>query len=187
MIKSKEQKTCSKCEEAYPATTEFFNKCKGGKFGLRSDCKKCATKIRKARYQKEKVEANQKRIEWRNASPENKKRDKIACQKWRKAHPESWQKYNKNKRLRILKKVAGNDPLKCKRCGCDKVEVLEINHINGGGNQETKNKKNEFDKTILNGTRRTDDLEILCKICNNLHYIEMKFGELPFEIFWEGE
>ena len=34
-------KTCTKCGETLPATTEYFHKNKTGKYGLRSRCKKC--------------------------------------------------------------------------------------------------------------------------------------------------
>lgn len=34
-------KTCTKCGETWPATTEFFSKAKRGKYGLRAVCKMC--------------------------------------------------------------------------------------------------------------------------------------------------
>ena len=34
-------KRCTKCGETLPATTEYFHKAKGGKYGLRGKCKKC--------------------------------------------------------------------------------------------------------------------------------------------------
>ena len=35
-------KICKKCELSYPATEEYFNKCKGTKYGLQSYCRACS-------------------------------------------------------------------------------------------------------------------------------------------------
>jgi len=40
-------KICSKCGKKLPVTTEFFYKNKGGKYGFRSECKKCLNKQHK--------------------------------------------------------------------------------------------------------------------------------------------
>lgn len=42
-------KVCTKCNCEKPATLEFFHKQKRGLHGLRSDCKKCASEINRAR------------------------------------------------------------------------------------------------------------------------------------------
>jgi hypothetical protein len=34
--------------------------------------------------------------------------------------------------------------------------------------------------------RDVDDLELLCRPCNAVHYLEMRHGPLPFRIVWEG-
>lgn len=39
------QKACAKCKQMYPATTEYFRKHKGNKFGLYSVCKSCERAI----------------------------------------------------------------------------------------------------------------------------------------------
>src|SRR5689334_5265380 len=70
------------------------------------------------------------------------------------------------------------DPrLKCVRCGCDDLRFIEKNHKNGGGNKESKS-RGRFtlcNYEIINGIRKTDDLELLCKPCNHIHYLEKKF------------
>lgn len=38
-------KTCTKCGETFPATLEYFSPSKLGKYGLRSECKPCNTRI----------------------------------------------------------------------------------------------------------------------------------------------
>ncbi len=47
-----EIRVCTKCGEEKPATKEFFDKQKGGHFGLRTLCKVC-----RSRYRKENKEA----------------------------------------------------------------------------------------------------------------------------------
>ena len=44
-------KTCTKCGETLPATTEYFHKQKRGKYGLRSKCKKCILEQKKQYYE----------------------------------------------------------------------------------------------------------------------------------------
>ena len=72
----------------------------------------------------------------------------------------------------------------CVSCGCDREELLEINHVNGGGGKEFKKKGNKFYIDIAKMRRETNDLELLCKPCNAIHYLELKFGNLPFQIKW---
>jgi hypothetical protein len=62
--------------------------------------------------------------------------------------------------------------------------MLEINHKNGGGAREVK-QGNRFNCDIISGRRSIDDLEILCKPCNAVHYLELKYGPLPFCVKWE--
>lgn len=86
-------------------------------------------------------------------------------------------KWRNTQRLSLLKEI--QDEVKCVRCGCDDFRLLEINHKNGGGRKELK----EFQKygrsvqeLIRRGWRKTCDLELLCKPCNAIHYLEMKYG-----------
>jgi hypothetical protein len=34
--------------------------------------------------------------------------------------------------------------------------------------------------------RDTADLELLCRPCNAIHYLESKYGPLPLRVVWEG-
>ncbi len=55
----------------------------------------------------------------------------------------------------------------CTMCGISDIRVLEIDHINGGGRAErTKLTGQVFHYAILNGKRRTDDLQVLCANCH---------------------
>lgn len=90
-------------------------------------------------------------------------------------------------RKRIFFKICGNTDYKCSRCGCNDFRLLEINHKNGGGSIERKTStREEFLRSIIDGKRPADDLELLCRPCNAIHYLEMKYGKLPIRVVWEG-
>lgn len=86
-------------------------------------------------------------------------------------------------RARLL---VGGGTLACANCGCDKVEMLEINHKNGGGGKEHKLVGNKFYRLIATMARDVSDLELLCRPCNAVHYLETKFGPQPFNVIWSG-
>jgi hypothetical protein len=112
------------------------------------------------------------------------KRSTIA---WKETNRDRYNELSRNsrtrQRLRVLQ-IVGRGVLKCSRCGCDATELLEINHINGGGAQEVKRKNTIFYGKILRGERCIDDLNVLCKMCNILHYIELTHGEQNYILTW---
>jgi hypothetical protein len=94
------------------------------------------------------------------------------------------------RRLRMLTLIAGGPP-RCARCGCDDLRFLEANHKNGGGGDERYIKAPggarlprgyDMQNAILNGTRRVDDLEVLCRPCNAIHWLELKHGPVPLAV-----
>lgn len=134
--------------------------------------------------------ASKERIEW---GRRNREKTRAALKRYRKNHPETIRKYNRQVRAKALELV-GKGIVACK-CGCDKPELLEINHINGGGAKEMreqtvsrcKHYNNQmFYQDIVQGRRAIDDLELLCKPCNGIHYLELKYGPLPYEIKWKS-
>lgn len=183
-------KTCANCEEKLPV--KAFNKNSRTSDGRQSYCRECQRSRQSEYYQKNKSELNRKRIEFRNSSESQKEKDRAAQQRWIERNPEKykeiWKRTNRRYKEKVLLKISDN--LKCARCGCNRMEFLEINHKNGGGAQEYKhnsgnNKK--FYAAILKDERTTDDLEILCKPCNSIHYLELKSGgKLPYELKWNG-
>ena len=64
----------------------------------------------------------------------------------------------------------------------DVVSILEINHRDGGGYKEygprKQNPSTKFYREVVKGSRKTDDLNILCRVCNALHFVETKHPEL---------
>ena len=66
--------------------------------------------------------------------------------------------------------------------------MLEKNHKNGGGNRECRS-KGQFtisDYDIIRGIRKVDDLEILCRPCNHIHFLEKKIGQATgLSVIWK--
>ena len=96
-----------------------------------------------------------------------------------------------NKQIRVLRdkrtiwKMLGG--AKCVRCGCIDERILEINHKEGHGNAERRSLGGTgyFFAAIIRGKRKIDDLEVLCKVCNIVHYLEYKYGIFNYEVIWD--
>jgi len=175
-------KNCSKCKTQKPKTD--FRKNNKTKDKLDSWCKVCHHEQYKENYAKNKSKWLERSITWRKKHP---KRSKEISARWKKANKKKVNETEKNRfynlRRKALEKIG---LLVCNNCGCDEYNLLEINHINGDGCQERKVKQTgKFYLEIVNGTRTTDDLNILCKPCNLLHYLELRHGKLPYKIEWE--
>lgn len=102
---------------------------------------------------------------------------------WRAKRPKQSTDWYRRQRRRALLLV-GRGVLVCVRCGCDRPELLEINHKNGGGRKDLVGKW--FHRALVRLERNTDDLELLCRPCNAIHYLEMKYGPLPLRVVWKG-
>lgn len=91
------------------------------------------------------------------------------------------------RRKRVFFRICGSIHPTCVRCGCDDPRLLEINHKNGGGNREMQKGKysSQFLYAVVKGTRKTDDLELLCKPCNAIHALELRYGPLPIRVTWK--
>jgi len=178
------KKRCSHCN--LWLSVDNFYKDKQKEDGLYYLCKKCANKIGRASYKRNR----EKRLKYRKEYCKKNKKKVLEC--YKRYHRENKEKIRKHRRkyckkLRIsaLEKIAGSKPI-CIKCGCNDLRFLEINHKNGGGTKEYKNiGGHKFYHDIINGERKTDDLNILCKACNSLHYLELKYGKLPYKIIWQ--
>ncbi len=106
---------------------------------------------------------------------------------WASRNPEKmklkWTLKTLRKRHRILE-IVGRGLFRCVSCGCNRIEFLEVNHRNGGGTQENA-RPSKFYGDILAGRREIDDLELRCKLCNALHYLEYKYGQTGFMISYQ--
>ena len=109
-------------------------------------------------------------------------------QKWRVANPDKQRLARKraymNRKIKAFSKLG---EVKCGRCGCTEVDFLEFNHINGNGCKEWRvNGGRAMMDMILTKNRGIDGLEILCRVCNALDFLERKNKESAerFEIKW---
>ena len=109
-------------------------------------------------------------------SKQLKERSAMWVKRWRDANPEKQAlvrlrayRNRKTKAFRVI-----GEP-KCVRCGCDELDFLEFNHKNGGGCKEYRNSKNQpmMDR-ILTNKRDIKGLEIVCRVCNALDFLERK-------------
>jgi hypothetical protein len=101
---------------------------------------------------------------------------------------ESGRKYRQGTRLKALQMIAKSDIPKCANCGCDFLPILEVNHKHGQGSKEYREIGSAIGlfRAIVTGVRGTDDLEVLCEVCNRFHYVKMRYGGyLPFQIQWK--
>lgn len=148
-------------------------------------------------YQKNKdriTELNKKRYAERRSTPEGlvKHREKalVNTKKYRANNPDKVSRSRRsqylNRRIKALEMVGG---AKCVYCGCDVLSFLEINHKNGDGCQEWKKMGAGIVDRLLNGTRAIDGLEVACRVCNNLHYLQLKDPEAAkgFKVIWNAE
>ncbi len=66
----------------------------------------------------------------------------------------------------------------CVKCGISDWRVLQVNHINGGGQKEQRRGRSEgrphMYQDILTGRRSTDDLDLRCANCNVLYEYERR-------------
>jgi len=142
------------------------------------------------KYFKEYYLKNKERIQKRNKikyqldrnDPNKLLQIRERCTKWtqayRKRHPERVVKLRRrmyvDRKIKAMLLVSKNGKVECNRCGCDELSFLEFNHINGGGCKEFKENHTSMAEKILFNKRKTDDLEIVCRVCNALDYLGRK-------------
>jgi hypothetical protein len=99
-----------------------------------------------------------------------------------------WQTRRLTVKCDAMLKLGG---VRCVRCGCSELAALEINHINGGGHREqveTRRIGYVLHCDIVAGRRKTDDLNVLCRVCNAVDYLERKYPEMKgmWVIIWRN-
>lgn len=75
--------------------------------------------------------------------------------------------------------IVGNGVIQCSNCDCKDLDLIDINHKDGGGGEEVRRTGMtgiKLYKAIITGRRKTDDLNLLCKACNWIHYLKLKYG-----------
>ena len=107
---------------------------------------------------------------------------------WRARHPErvkvSRKNVYNNRKRRAFELLGGAF---CESCGCDELDFLEINHIDGGGCKEWRSRRAAMHDDLLSGKRATDDLNVLCRVCNAIEFLNRKNPNAhgQFNVRWE--
>lgn len=182
-----EIKKCLICEKI-KNLSDFNNQSKT-KDGKQSYCKICQRLKTKEYYDKNKSVLNKKRVAWHNSSLENKTKDRESYYKWKnnnkKLYENIWKSYNLKLKIDAFTIVSGSN-IQCLNCNCDKLEFLEINHKYCNGSSLKESGSYLYSK-IRTKQRSIDDLDLRCKLCNNLHYLQHKFGKQPYKIIWNDK
>ena len=75
----------------------------------------------------------------------------------------------------------------CANCGCSEFSILEVNHINGGGRAERKAKSyRQLYRDISNGKVDAKEYNVLCRVCNALHYVQDILRVSGHRVIWKG-
>ncbi len=116
----------------------------------------------------------------------------IAWRKRRKEDPsynpdeerKKWREQHQRVRELAMEKLGGK---KCADCGCNEFAILEINHILGGGRKELKNGQNrQLYRAIVNDKVDLNEYNVLCRVCNALHYVRDILGITGHQVLWRG-
>lgn len=77
-------------------------------------------------------------------------------------------------------KIAGNEHPICDNCRCDDIRLIEINHKNGDGARDTRSKYHQkFLYDIITGRRKTDDLDLRCRVCKHCIILNQSMVSCP--------
>jgi len=126
-----DQRICYKCKIEKPINE--FPKHKSRFGGHDYMCKLCHKKYYKSYYEdnSKKNRKHSRKYYW-----DHKMEKKKNIEKYKK---ENNDKYQRQKYIAL--QIYSNGYMKCENCGIDNTDVLTINHINGGGNKERKEKR----------------------------------------------
>jgi len=99
----------------------------------------------------------------------------------------SYKKHRESLKKRAYFKICGSVFPCCVRCGCDDVRLLEVNHKVPCGKGNRRAGQNLL-CDVVSGKLPVDNLEILCRPCNAIHWLEYKLGELlPIKVIWKNK
>ena len=95
---------------------------------------------------------------------------KKKAREYRKTHRHLVNAWRKNRIVKLKQEIFELLGNKCANCGFNDVDCLQIDHVNGGGNQERKRFRRHQEqylthvlKQIQNGSK---DYQLLCANCN---------------------
>jgi hypothetical protein len=97
----------------------------------------------------------------------------------------NWREQHQRVRAKAIDQLGGRS---CAGCGCDGLVLLEINHINGGGRAAARVRQNrQLYRDIVKGRVELSDYNVLCRVCNALHYVRDILGIDGHRVVWISE
>src|SRR5678815_1922494 len=98
---------------------------------------------------------------------------------WEKAHPEVRRRKCRRSRQRRRAQILNMYGSACVLCGLTDPEVLDLDHVCGGGSRERANgmRTQGIYGQVLRGDRPSDDFRLLCRNCNWKEYLARKRRE----------
>ncbi|MCP9492906.1 MAG: hypothetical protein MSG64_00465 [Pyrinomonadaceae bacterium MAG19_C2-C3] len=94
-----------------------------------------------------------------------------------------WREQHRRLREKAIEILGGKQ---CAKCGCDEYSLLEINHIKGGGQAEQKLKSpRQLCRDIIKANVDRSEYNVLCRVCNALHYVEDILGVKGHQVIWK--
>ncbi len=161
-----ETKRCNKCR--LDKKVELFSNNKRNRDGKHHWCKECSSILEK---------------EWRLKNP-----DRQRTPEAKKKHAEYFQRNKKEieakrktqymeLKIKALTHYSGGDYPHCVKCGIDDVDVLCLDHINGGGTKERRQTNRKDIHRILYSKNYPDGFQTLCANCNLKKEMIIRRGE----------
>lgn len=93
-----------------------------------------------------------------------------------------WREQHHQLREKAIERLGGRQ---CANCGCDVFSLLEINHIKGGGRRAAKMGSNrQLYRQIVNGDVELSEYNVLCRVCNALHYVKDILNIKGHKVSW---
>ena len=134
-------------------------------------CKDCHDKVARAWDDRNPEDAAKRSARWRDRNPEYSKEYYLETVE---IHAERARRLLWEYKIKALTMLGGQ----CVVCGITDMRILQINHINGGGVQESLFGY-EMYRAIVNQTRKIDDLDVRCANHNLLYEYERGKRVLP--------
>jgi len=95
-----------------------------------------------------------------------------------------WREQHQRVRESAMERLGGKH---CASCGCEEFSILEINHISGGGRAALKVRQNrQLYRDIVKGRVEVNAYNVLCRVCNALHYIRDILGIKGHKVTWSS-
>jgi hypothetical protein len=106
-------------------------------------------------------------------------------QRGRQDNPDKYRKQHRKYKTKLKVKVFAQYGNACNGCGSTVQEILELNHLNGGGCQERKRIGRNGYGIYRNALKEPSKYNLLCRICNALHYVSDILGIKGYKVTWK--